>query len=408
MSKRLTFACIALCLSAPYARVVSSRSHALSSRITIFAGKADRRDTIVSFSLPADLAAKAYALVDDSGRVIPLQVDSERVATFILPVLSAGSSKTFTVRELKTAEAGSQVQLSAANNQLIVSASGHKIFAYQTEGQLPSPDIKPIFKRGGYIHPVYTPSGRIVTDDYPPDHFHHHGIWFAWTKTEFKGRHPDFWNMGDGTGRVEFVSVDDSWSGPVHAGFKSRTRYVDVDTDAPVIALNEQWLVRVYNVGQGEKPYAMFDLVSSQNCATSDALILPEYRYGGVGLRGNRQWLSKDNCDFLTSEGKDRNNGHSTRARWCHMGGRIDGQLAGIAVLDHPSNFRSPQPMRINPDQPFFCYAPSQMGQWQISPGTVYVSRYRFVVYDGSPDKSELDRMWEDFANPPQVSVSRK
>ena len=62
----------------------------------------------------------------------------------------------------------------------------------------------------------------MVTDDYPPDHFHHHGIWFAWTKTEFEGRHPDFWNVADGTGRVEFVAVDQTWSGSVHAGFKSR------------------------------------------------------------------------------------------------------------------------------------------------------------------------------------------
>ena len=49
-------------------------------------------------------------------------------------------------------------------------------------------------------------AGRVITGDYPPDHIHHHGVWFAWTKTEFEGRHPDFWNMGDGTGTVEFAA----------------------------------------------------------------------------------------------------------------------------------------------------------------------------------------------------------
>ena len=106
----------------------------------------------------------------------------------------------------------------------------------------------------------------------------------------------------------------------------------------------------VYNAGQSARPYAMFDLVSTQNLATSSPLVLPEYRYEGIGFRGHRQWLEKDNCDFLTSEGKDRSNGHGTRARWCHIGGRIDGQLAGIAILDHPDNFRAPQAMRINPE----------------------------------------------------------
>jgi hypothetical protein len=274
-------------------------------------------------------------------------------------------------------------------------------------GELPRPDIKPIFQRGGYIHPVFTPSGRTVTDDYPPDHFHHHGIWFAWTKTEFEGRHPDFWNVGDGTGRVEFVALDQTWSGIVHAGFKSRNRSIDVSAPKPVTVLNEQWAVTVYNVGGGAKPYAMFDLVSTQDLATSSPLALPEYRYGGIGVRGHSQWLAKDNCDFLTSEGKDRNNGHGTRARWCHIGGRIDGQLAGIAILDHPSNFRAPQAMRINPDQPFFCYSPSLIGDWKIEPGKPYVSRYRFIVYDGAPDKAELDRLWNDYANPVQASITQ-
>src|SRR6266566_5163143 len=59
------------------------------------------------------------------------------------------------------------------------------------------------------------PSGKLLTDDYPPDHKHHHGIWSPWTKTEFEGRHPDFWNMGQKLGRVEFVKLDDTFSSPV-------------------------------------------------------------------------------------------------------------------------------------------------------------------------------------------------
>ena len=212
--------------------------------------------------------------------------------------------------------------------------------------------------------------------------------------------------MGDGTGKVEFVALDSTWSGAVHGGFTSRHRYVDLSGSKPTTVLNEEWKVTVYNVGRGQKPYSMFDMIATHECATSSPLVLPEYRYGGVGFRGHRQWLEKDNCFFLTSEGKDRSNGHGTRARWCHIGGRIDGQLAGIAVLDHPTNFRAPQPMRINPDQPFFCYAPPLMGQWEITPGKPYVSRYRFIVYDGEPDKVELDRLWNDYANPPQVAIT--
>ena len=399
-----------ICLLASFVNFETKAINNSPTYVTVAAGSFDRKDNVVSFSMPKGLNFQSYALRGDAGDFLPLQVEPDGTATFVLPELKAGATKRYQlVGQTTNAGAIAQgVQSVNDHGRLTISASGRNVLTYQAEpGELPRPDIKPIFRRGGYIHPVFTPSGRVVTDDFPPDHFHHHGIWFAWTKTEFEGRHPDFWNVGDGTGTVEFVALDEKWSGPVHAGFKSRNRYVDVSAPKPTTVLNEHWLVKVYNAGRGARPYAMFDLVSTQDLASSSRLDLPEYRYGGIGFRGHRQWLPKDNCDFLTSEGKDRNNGHGTRARWCHIGGRIDGQLAGIAILDHPSNFRAPQAMRINPDQPFFCYSPSLIGDWKIEPGKPYVSRYRFIVYDGAPDKAELDRLWNDYANPVQATISQ-
>ena len=409
MRKNLVICCFIICLGASVPR---GNSKAIEKPIylTVAAGSIDRKDSIASFSLPKRLKSNSYSLRDDSGHLLPLQIEPDRTASFVLPELKSGTTKRFRIEEVKanTDATANGIQVVSDHHRLTISASGRKVLTFQGgPGELPGADIKPIFRRGGYIHPVFTPAGRTVTDDYPPDHFHHHGIWFAWTKTEFEGRHPDFWNVGDATGKVEFVALDQTWSGPVHAGFKSRNRSVDVSAPKPVTVLNEQWAVTAYNVGQGARPYTMFDLVSTQDLATLSPLILPEYRYGGIGFRGHRQWLAKDNCDFLTSEGKDRNNGHGTRARWCHIGGRIDGQLAGIAILDHPGNFRAPQAMRINPDQPFFCYSPSLIGDWKIEPGKPYVSRYRFIVYDGAPDKAELDRLWNDYADPAQASITQ-
>jgi len=409
MHKNSIACCGLICL---LASIVKFETKAINSPlyVTVAAGVFDRKDSVVSFAMPKGLKSHSYVLRGDAGDFLPLQVEPDGTAMFVLPELKAGTTKRFPLEEVKanTVAARDAMQLVSDHDRLTISASGRKALTFQGgSGEAPSADVKPIFRRGGYIHPVFTPSGRAVTDDYPPDHFHHHGIWFAWTKTEFEGRHPDFWNVGDGTGKVEFVGLDQTWSGSVHAGFKSHNRSVDVSAPKPVTVLNEQWAVTVYNVGQGARRYTMFDLVLTQDLATSSPLVLPEYRYGGIGFRGHRQWLAKDNCDFLTSEGKDRNNGHGTRARWCHIGGRIDGQLAGIAILDHPGNFRAPQAMRINPDQPFFCYSPSLIGDWKIEPGKPYVSRYRFIVYDGAPDKAELDRLWNDYANPVQVSITR-
>jgi hypothetical protein len=409
--KNLTSICLSVCLSLSVF-LFDSKAAQKAVSITVAAGKLDRHESLVTFPLPKGLRAKAFELRDDKGRRIPLQVDAEGNATFVLAELKSGETKRYRIEAVKAGKSPTPsggVQLTKEGNRLLINSAGRQVLAYQTQpGELPGADIKPIFKRGGYIHPVYTPSGRSVTDDFPADHRHHHGIWWAWTKTEFEGRRPDFWNVADGTGKVEFVAVDGTWSGEVHGGFKARTRSVDVSAPKPVTVLNEEWQVTVYRVGQEKNAYSMFDLVSTQACATTSPLVLPEYRYGGLGFRGHREWLDKNNCFFLTSEGKERANGNGTRARWCHIGGRIGGEFAGIAILDHPSNFRAPQPVRLNPDQPFFCYAPSVLGLWEIARGQQYVSRYRFVVYDGQPDVAQLNRLWEDYANPPEVSVTGK
>lgn len=371
--------------------------------VTVSAGEIDRLHSAVSFDLPAGAKAPAYRLVDDRGISIDLQLDNGR-AWFMLDHLPAGMSRTYTLQKVDAADAQAcPVTARREDESVLFSVDGSPVFRYHAEpSPLPRPDIDSIYRRGGYIAPVRTPSGAVVTDDYPPNHLHHHGIWAAWTRTVFNGRTPDFWNMGQGTGTVEPVSLEALWSGSVHAGLRARHRYVDLTPSEPETALHEEWELRLLNVSDDVR---LFDLIVTQHTATDSALYLPEYHYGGVGFRGHRRWNDADSTFILTSEGRDRSDAHATRARWFHAGGEVDGALAGIAILGHPDNYEAPQPMRIHPNEPFFNFAPSQAGDWSIQPGRPYVARYRFVVYDGAPDAEKLERLWQDYANPVEVLV---
>ena len=63
--------------------------------------------------------------------------------------------------------------------------------------------------------------------------------------------------------------------------------------------------------------------------------------------------------------------------------------------------------MRLHPKEPFFCFAPSQVDDWKIEPGKPYVSKYRFIVSDGPPDKNVFDQLWQAYANPPKVVIEK-
>lgn len=375
-------------------------------KITVEAGKFDRRDTIVQFALPKPATGQLH-LVTSNGTRIPVQTEGLR-AWFILASLKAGEETSFDIEPFDAdapAPFHSIITLTKVGGALKFTEGDRDILTYQGE-KTPVPEgIEPVFQRGGYIHPVYTPSGKLLTDDYAPDHKHHHGIWSPWTKTEYEGRHPDFWNMGAKTGRVEFDSFGDTWSGFVCGGFRTNHKFIDMTASPEKPALTEVWDVVVFRPVKGKRSYFIFDITTTQNVVDSP-LTLPKYHYGGMGFRGRREWKGVDGITFLTSEGKDRKNGNETRGRWCWAGGPAeDAQTIGITIMDHPGNFRSPQPMRLNPDQPFFCYAPSQLGDWKIEKGTPYVARYRFITADGAADVEEIERLWNDFADPPKVTV---
>ena len=408
------------------ALTVSASAADKTFRVIVEAGDFDRRDTVVELTWP-EAAGKRPLALRLNGKSVLLQSGKDERVAFIVEELKRGTRAAYEMDSAATSvTVPSPIAVYVKREQPpVTNQAGFRVLqvrpgfgppamrlmmAYQAEpGVPPREDIKRAFLRGGYLHPIYTPSGKLVTDDFPPNHIHHHGVWWAWTNTEFDGRKPDFWNVGDGKGRVEFVALDQTWDGVVFGGLRAMHRFIDLTASEPITALNETWEVRAYAPSSGSANYWMFDLVSEQQCATTHLLKLPEYRYGGIGIRGNWAWNGKDKAMFLTSEGEtDREKGHATRARWCDMGGLVDGSRVGIAILCHPDNFRAPQPMRIHPTEPFFNFAPQQAGEMEIKPGDKYVSRYRFVVHDGPPDKAELDRLWNDYAYPPVVKVETK
>lgn len=385
---------------------LSSPALAAVMTVEVSAGKHDRIDPIVRIALPADLADAARLAVapaEGDGKLLRSQIvrgEKETHLTWIIPgEMKAGSSQRFTIKSIAPAKAEQAfVACEKDEKHLTLSVNSANVLRYNMAIQKPPQGTKEIFARSAYIHPVKTPSGVLITNDFPEKHLHHHGIWFPWTETVFENKKTDFWNMGKGEGTVEFAELAHHTSGDVFASFRVHQKHVALKTlKGKQDVLNETWDVRVY----GNTSVRVFDLTSIQTCATDSPLTLKLYHYGGLGVRGSGDWEGEgDACKFLTSEGKTRIDGHATAAKWCAMSGNVGGKPAGIAILGHPDNFRAPQKMRIHPSEPFFNFAPSQDGDFQIEPGKPYVSRYRFVVFDGETDAKLIEAMWNDYAQP--------
>jgi hypothetical protein len=366
------------------------------------AGTTRRQDVVVSFAVP-ERETGPFRLRDGK-KDVPLQVRRGR-GYFVLAALDAGATKTYALETVKEGKITRGVDARAEGEDVSFSHGARTLLRYRGgKGELREGATREEYRRAGYIHPIFTPDGRVVSDDQPVDHRHHHGVWAAWTKTEIDGRRPDFWNMGAKTGGVQFESLDEVWSGAAFAGLRAKNRYIDLTAPEPTTALVESWEVRVYPVPDAAGS-TLFDVELVQERTGTTPLVLAEYHYGGLGFRGTEQWLPKTSLACLTSEGKTREDGNGAPARWVRVSGNVDGKPAAMVMYGHPSNFRAPQAVRLNPDQPFFCWAPPAGGRFEIKPGEPYVARYRFAAFGRVPEVAEIERLWSDYAEPPKVTV---
>ncbi|MDF1657387.1 MAG: PmoA family protein [Verrucomicrobiales bacterium] len=242
----------------------------------------------------------------------------------------------------------------------------------------------PVYTRTGYIHPIYTPSGKQVTDDFAPDHPHQHGLFFAWTKTSYEGRKPEFWNEKKKAGKVHFDEIIELVEEDNAAGFVVKHRWEDLKAPGGAKSvLSETWEVQV----QIRKSDYCIDLTSTQKVIGESPLEIEKYHYGGMAIRGSREWMGEEDSLMETSEGHGRTDGNHTRPEWVQMSGEIDGDPCGIVALQDKQNFRYPQWVRLHPAKPYFVFAPMVEEPFTIEPGDEYVSKFRYIVFDGEePD----------------------
>jgi len=241
-----------------------------------------------------------------------------------------------------------------------------------------------------------------MTGIHPDDHFHHLGLWHAWVKCVVDGEEVDFWNLKANTGRIRYAKTLSVSTGSDFAGFTVMQNHIVFpgNREKERVILEEVFSVVAREV---DGAYEV-DYETVQTNVSESTLELPAYRYGGpIAYRAPHHW-DKTNSDYLSSEGKKRNDGHTTRSKWIAMWGERDSGQGHdtLTILCHSDNHDFPQRMRVWPDTAnngaiFFNYVPIQEFDWRITPGQVSTMRYRLVIQEGKPDASNLNRRWERF-----------
>ncbi len=286
---------------------------------------------------------------------------------------------------------------------------------YRYEMKSPPEGINQLFQKSGYIHPVISPKGDTLTRIQPPDHYHHYGVWGPWTRTRIDDVGVDFWNLNDGQGTVLFKSFNNIESGSVYGGFNAHQEHFNLtQKNGAQLALNENLMVKVWKNNNPDQYF--IDYTSNFSSPLKNGILFEAYRYGGgLGFRFKGQW-NKDNCEVITSDGKNRAEADGTSARWCIVyGDSSDGQSStGVLFMSHPNNQSHPEPMRVWPlnankgrGDMFFEFCPIRHKEWKIEPQQNYELNYRMLVFDGKITPEEAEKHWKAFAFQSSIEISK-
>lgn len=358
-----------------------------------------------------------------SNRTVPVPVqvrlgDQQQVLWILSGRTSANAVRRFQLRvntdtTLPAPPPGtSRVDVVDTGENLNITIAGKPVLSYRYRPQPVPPGVDSVFSSSGFIHPLSSPQGQVLTRMQAPDHWHHYGIWNPWTHTRFEGRQVDFWNIGSRQGRVRAVGVVERTSGEVYGGFRSVHEFVDYTSGAPKIPLREQWDVMVWNAAPDQGVW-LVDFASTLSPATDSAVTIEAYRYQGFGMRATERW-GDSTSTFITSEGKNKSDANGTRARWMNVAGVSDARqgTSGVLFFTTPTNYNFPEELRIWPtgqnrgrENVFVNFNPAQTRDWVLQPGHTYRLRYRMIVYDGQIANADAEAQWQSYAVPPQVTV---
>jgi hypothetical protein len=369
---------------------------------------------LARISLPQPHTAHLYRIDGDKKIRLACQTETGRTdRLWFIPdrTIPQGQTIKLELAMETTEQSAGPLTASADHTSITLGYKDLPILSYY-HAMHPVPEgVDPIFRRSGFIHPLYSPDGLVLTRIQPRDHYHHYGIWNPWTVTKIEGREVDFWNLAKGEGTVRFGGLLSTVAGPVYSGFKVRQEHVMFvrEDKTEKIAINEVWDVRTSAITLDGRTVWVVDMTTMLNNALKSDIELSAYRYGGgLGFRATDDW-NKGNLSVLTSEGKPRNAADGTRARWCDVrgSGNKNGSTAGVLFLSHIANREHPEPMRVWPEDAgpngamFFEFCPIRHNAWVLKPNTEYVLRYRMIVYDGTITPETAEVLWKNYVQPP-------
>jgi len=278
-----------------------------------------------------------------------------------------------------------------SNQGIEILEKGQKVLFYQV---LPK-SVNGKYERAGYVHPLYDLNGKILTDDMPPDHPYHRGIFWAWHQLILNDQ-----SLGDG-----WVGENISWK-PVKVKVKNKKGNLVLQSEMlwtakgvqsnPMPIIREETEITVF---KATPKYRILDFYI-QLFALKDQLKIggsdDEKGYGGFCLRLK---LPKD-LSFV-SENKEVIPQETAvlAGPWMNFTGSFAGDSfpkSGVVAFGYPPDSGTQHPWILRKvtsmqNIPYPGRAPILLSRKGLK------LRYRIVVHNADLSNAEIEELYKQY-----------
>ncbi len=254
--------------------------------------------------------------------------------------------------------------------------------------------------RSSYVHPLYGLDGEVLTDDFPKDHFHHRGLFWAWPHVRIGDEEFDLWMLkGIRTQFERWLKRD--------AGKKSA-----------VLGVQNGWFVGDRRVMDEQVWLRVWPATAAGRAADVELTWIPLEKpitlrgaegksYGGLTLR---YAPFKGETIITTPAGRTKEDLPIARLPWADL----SAQFAGAAAVSGAAIFIAP----AHPDYPpewltrhygCLCVGWPGVKEQTFLPGKPIHCRYRVWIHRGAPEATNLAQAYQDYtrasSNAPPISM---
>ena len=264
---------------------------------------------------------------------------------------------------------------------------GKKVFFYQ---KLPK-SLDGKYSRSNYLHPVFGLDGEILTEDFPADHFHHRGIFWTWHQ---------LW--------LDSLRLSDPWLCENFSQEVVKLNFHKGENSTGILNVKVLWKSPLWTKNGNQSPVMMENTKISifpvaNDCRRIDFRIELNALENGIRIGGSEDEKGYSGFSVriplvpgmkFTSAGSNvvPQNLAVTAGPEMDISGAVGagGKLAGIMMVDHPSNPDFPEKWIIRKEKSMQNCAWPGNTTVAIRKSQPLVLNYSVIIHRGDANQAGL------------------